>query len=166
MAEESFSVYADFVREQLAAEDSRRSSLEQRGLAVITSSGVLATLAFGALALAKQGDRIRLPGPSPFLLIVGAVILLLAAILALATNAPRGHRAINLGALKATLRKHQDDPEQTALVRVTATRLGLWDTTRQVNDVKALLCLGAMAAEVVGVALLGTTICLVILGSG
>lgn len=165
MVDEGFAVYADFVREQLSAEETRKSSLEQRGLAVITSSGALATLAFGALAFAKRGDRIPLPGPSPFLLIAGAVVLLLAAMSALAANAPRHHRAVDLVKLKETLRRHQDDPEQAALIRVTSTRLGLWGTTRDANDVKAVLCLCAMAAEVIGVALLGATICWVIVGS-
>jgi hypothetical protein len=36
------------MQDQLAAEETRRTSLEQRGLAVITSSGVVATLGFGS----------------------------------------------------------------------------------------------------------------------
>jgi hypothetical protein len=163
MAEEGFAVYAGFVREQLSAEEARKSSLELRGLAVITSSGALATLAFGALALAKQGDRIPLSGLSAYLVVIGAAALLLAAVLALATNAPRTHRAVNLPALKESLRKYEDDPEHAALVRVASTQLGLWGTTREGNDVKAMLCLCAMAAEVIGIALLGASICLVIL---
>lgn len=95
-------VYADFVLEQLTAEETRKTSLEQRGLAVITSSGVLATLGFGSLALAKRGDHIPLASASAFLLAVGAVALLVAAVLALATNAPLRHRAVNPAALKET----------------------------------------------------------------
>jgi hypothetical protein len=165
VARSGFVVYADFVQEQLTAEEARKTSLEQRGMAVITSSGVLATLGFGSLALAKRGDRILLPAASAFLLVVGAVALLVAAVLALATNAPLRHRAVNLAALKASLREHAADGEETALIRVTSTRLGLLRTTRQGNDLKAMLCLAAMLAEVLGVALLGTTIYLVIVGS-
>ena len=100
MAEIGFVAYADFVLEQLTAEETRKSSLEQRGLAVITSSGILATLAFGSLALAKRGDRIPLSTVSVLLLVAGAVALLVAAGLALATNAPLRHRAVTLPALR------------------------------------------------------------------
>jgi hypothetical protein len=165
VAGSSFVVYADFVQEQLTAEETRKTSLEQRGLAVITSSGVLATLGFGSLTLAKRGDRIPLPAASAFLLVAGAVALLVAAAVALATNAPLRHRALNLAALKDSLREHVADDEGTALIRVTSTRLGLLGATRQGNDLKAILCLAAMVAEVLGVALLGTTIYLVIVGS-
>jgi hypothetical protein len=160
-----FSVYADFVQEQLAAEETRKTSLEQRGLAVITSSGVLAALGFGALALAKRGEAVPLPGPSPVLLVAGAVALLVAAVLALSTNAPLRHRAINPSAMKRTLREHASDEETKALIRVASTRIGLLGPVRHGNDMKAAICLAAMAAEVLGVALLGITICLVIFGS-
>lgn len=158
-------IYADFVHEQVATEETRKASLEQRGLAVITSSGILATLGFGSLALAKRGDRIPLSATSAFLLVAGAVALLVAAALALATNAPLRHRAVNLAALKDSMREHAADDERTALVRVASTQLGLLGSIRQGNDLKAFLCLGAMVAEVFGVALLGATICLVIVGS-
>jgi hypothetical protein len=165
VAGSGFEVYADFLKEQLAAEETRKTSLEQRGLAVITSSGILATLSFGSLALVKRGDRIPLPGPSTVLLVAGAVAFLVAAVLALATNAPLRHRAVNPLALKASLREHAADAEGTALIRVTSTRLGLLASIRKGNDLKAVVFLAAMVAEVLGVAFLGATICLVILRS-
>lgn len=160
-----FRTYADFVQEQLAAEETRKTSLEQRGLAVITSSGALATLGFGSLALAKRDDRIAVSGVTTFLLIIGALALLIAAALALATNAPLRHQAIDSAALKESLREHAADDEGRAMIRVTSTRLGLLGTTREGNDLKAILCLAAIVAEVVGVALIGATICVVLLGS-
>lgn len=165
MAENGFTVYADFVQELLTAEEARRSSLEQRGLAVITSSGVLATLGFGSLAIAKKGDHIALSTSSAPLLVAGAIALLLAAAFALATNVPLRHRAVNLVTLKDKLREHTADEEKIGQIRVTSTRLQLLQTTRHGNDLKAVLCLVAMASEVVGIALLGATICLVIAGS-
>jgi len=165
VARSGFVVYAEFVQEQLTAEETRKTSLEQRGLAVITSSGVLATLGFGALALAKRGDRVALSLASASLLVAGAAALLVAAAFGLATNSPLRHRAVNPAGLKATLREHAADPEETALIRVTSTRLGLLQTTRQGNDLKAILCLAAMLSEVIGVALLGATIFLVLAGS-
>ena len=140
-------------------------SLEQRGLAVITSTGVLATLAFGALVLVKQRDAGPIPDPGGYLLVGGAVAFLLAAILALVTNAPLRHRAIDPTAMVRSMREHWTDDEQTARARVTATRTRLLATTRSANDLKALVLLAAMTAEVLGTALLGTTVCVVLLGS-
>lgn len=158
-------VYAEFTQDQLTAEETRRTSLEQRGLAVITSSGVLATLGFGSLALFKQRDAVPMPGPSVYLLVGSAVALLVAAILALVTNAPLRHRAINPPAMARTMREHWMDDEATAQARVTSTRARLLATARGANDLKALLLLAAMTAEVLGVALLAATLCVVTIGS-
>ncbi|HEU5472707.1 MAG TPA: hypothetical protein VFV67_18830 [Actinophytocola sp.] len=154
-----------FMQDQLAAEETRRTSLEQRGLAVITSSGVLATLGFGSLALFRQRDAVPMPGPSAYLLVGGGVALLVAAILALVTNAPLRHRAINAAAMVQTMREHWADHESTARARVTSTTARLLATARSANDLKALLLLAAMSAEVLGVALLAATLCVVIIGS-
>lgn len=158
-------VYAQFMQDQLTAEETRRTSLEQRGLAVITSSGVLATLGFGSLALFKQRDAVPMPGLSAYLLIGSGVALLVAAILALVTNAPLRHRAINPSAMAQTMREHWADDEPTAQARVTSTGARLLETTRRANDFKALLLLAGMSAEVLGVALLAATLYVVTIGS-
>jgi hypothetical protein len=155
--------YAEFTQEQLTAEETRRTSLEQRGLAVITSTGVLATLAFGALALVKQRDATPIPEPGGYLLVGGAVVFLLAAVLALVTNAPLRHRAIDPSSMVRSMREHWADDEPTARARVTATRTRLLATTRSANDLKALVLLAAMTAEVLGTALVGATVCVVLL---
>jgi hypothetical protein len=161
----NFSVYAEFAQELLSTEEARRTSLEQRGLAVITSSGVLATLGFGALVLAKREAAIPMPGASPYLLIGSAVALLAAVALALLTNAPIRQRAINPISFAKSVRDHAADDEMSAMIRVTATRIRLLDTARGANNLKAILCIVAMAAEVLGIALLGATVCWVILQS-
>ena len=53
------SIYADFIKEQLDAQEARKVSLEQRGLAVITTSGALVTLLFGLTALGAAGYHLR-----------------------------------------------------------------------------------------------------------
>jgi len=117
------------------------------------------------LALVKRHDVLPMPGPSAFLLVGSAVALLLAAIVALITNVPLRYRAINPMAMARTLREHWADEEATALARVTSTRARLLGTIRSANDLKAIFLLGAMTAEVLGVALLAATLCLVTLGS-
>jgi hypothetical protein len=158
-------LYAAFAQDQLTAEESRKTSLEQRGLAVITSSGVLATLGFGALVLIKRGDTVPLPGPGAYLLAGSAFALLIAAILALVTNVPLRHRAINPAALLNSLREHWADGPGVARARIVSTQARLLYAVRHANDVKAIFVLAAMSAEVAGVSLLASTVAVVVLGT-
>jgi hypothetical protein len=158
-------VYTQFMQDQLTAEETRKSSLEQRGLAVITSSGVLAAFGFGALALVRQRDAIPLPVPAVYLLIGAAAALLVGAIMGLAANSPMRHQAINLPAMVETMREHWTDDDAAARARVTSTRARLLESLRDTNDRRAWVLLGAMAAEGLGVALLAATVCVVAIGS-
>jgi hypothetical protein len=158
-------IYAEFMQDQLAAEETRKISLEQRGLALITSSGVLAAFGFGALALFRRRDAIPLPAAAVYLLVCAAAALLIGAIMGLVANSPMRHRAINPTGMAETMREHWTDDDATARARVTSTRARLLESTRDTNDRRALALLGAMAAEALGVALLAATVCVVAIGS-
>lgn len=60
-AERGSSIYAAYVNEQLAAQDSRKTSIEQRGIAVITTSGTLVSLLFGLVAVLTAADDYQYP---------------------------------------------------------------------------------------------------------
>lgn len=47
-------VYGEFIKDELEVQDKRKASFEQRGLAVITTSGVLVTLLFALAALSTK----------------------------------------------------------------------------------------------------------------
>jgi hypothetical protein len=158
-------VYAEFMQDQLTSEETRKVSLEQRGLAVITSSGVLATFSFGALALFKQRDIIDIPRVGAYMLLGSAVTLLIAATLALAANSPLRYRAINPSAMAQTMREHWADDDSAALARITSTRAQLLASVRSANDLKAVFLLAALIAEVLGVAFLTTTVCVTAIAS-
>jgi hypothetical protein len=158
-------VYAEFMHDQLTSEETRKVSLEQRGLAVITSSGVLATFSFGALALFKQRDVIAIPRIGTYMLLGSAITLLIAATLALAANSPLRYRAINPSAMARTMREHWADGDAAALARVTSTRAQLLVNVRSANDLKAIFLLAALIAEVLGVAFLAITVCVTAIGS-
>ena len=56
------SVYESYIAEQVAREDLRKTSIESRGLAVITTSGALATLLLGFITLIGQDETgVQLP---------------------------------------------------------------------------------------------------------
>jgi len=159
------SIYAEFMHDQLSAEETRKNSLEQRGLAVITASGVLAAFGFGALALFRQRDAVPLPAAAVYLIVGAAAALLAAAIMGLAANSPMRHRAVNPHGMAETMRGHWTDDDATARARVTSTRVRLLASLRETNDRRAVVLLGAMAAEVLGVALLVATVSVVAVGS-
>lgn len=54
-------VLSEMIREQLAEERHRKDSLEQRGMAVITSSGILVALLLGIAGIATKDLLVTLP---------------------------------------------------------------------------------------------------------
>jgi hypothetical protein len=84
--------YASNYEALVRGQDERKFSLEQRGLAVITTSGTLATLLFGLVALATKSNDFRLPvrASGPLAVALGAFAA--AALLALLTMHPSATR--------------------------------------------------------------------------
>src|SRR4051812_49050206 len=68
-------VYADYIAEQVVREDARKESVERRGLAVVTTSGALATLLFALAALSTKANDFHLSGWSEFFLALAVVAL-------------------------------------------------------------------------------------------
>jgi hypothetical protein len=65
--------YTALIIEQLAEERSRKTSLEQRGISVITSSGALVTLLFGLAALTTKPQGYQVPDGATFSFILALV---------------------------------------------------------------------------------------------
>jgi uncharacterized membrane protein len=83
------SVLAACVQEQLARQDARKTSLEQRGITVITTAGALVTLLFGLAAFTtKRSQTFALPGGASYLLVAALVLFFGAALAAILTNVP------------------------------------------------------------------------------
>lgn len=76
--------YGDFIKDELDVQDQRKASFEQRGLAVITTSGVLVTLLFALAALStKRATTFVLPHAARTWLFVALVLFFLSALAAL-----------------------------------------------------------------------------------
>ena len=61
-AEDSgYTVYGEFVKDELEAQDKRKASFEQRGLAVITTSGTLVTLLLARRAVNEERCDVHAP---------------------------------------------------------------------------------------------------------
>lgn len=152
-------IYADYIKEQLEAQEARKVSLEQRGLAVITTSGVLVTLLFGLTALTvRRESTFAIPDPAAALLIAALVFFVLAALCAIITNLPRPYEGVTVAALRQAVRERWADSEALASEMVALTRLKMLASAKKNNDVKGRALAFAMGCEILAVALVGAAV--------
>jgi hypothetical protein len=157
-------VYADYIKEQVDAQEARKLSLEQRGLAVITTSGVLVTLLFGLTALSvRRESTFVIPDTAAGLLIAALVFFVLAALLAILTNLPRPYEGVTVAALRQAVKERWDDSERVASEMVALTRLKMLASAKRNNDVKGRALVLAMGCEILAVALVGAAVGFVLL---
>ena len=152
-------IYADYIKEQLEAQEARKVSLEQRGLAVITTSGALVTLLFGLTALTvRRASTFVIPDSSAALLVAALVFFVLAALLAIVTNLPRSYEGVTVDALRKAVKERWEDSEAVASEMVALTRLKMLASARSNNDLKGRALVAAMACEILAVALVGAAV--------
>ena len=156
-------IYAAYIKEQLDAQEARKTSLEQRGLAVISTAGVLVTLLFGLTALSvKPGSSFDLPRWAAAFLVVALVCFVVSSVFALATNLPRSYQGVTVEGLKSAVDDGWDDDEARASRKVARTRLDILATAKHVNGQKARALVASMVLEIVAVALVGVAMAIVI----
>jgi hypothetical protein len=152
-------VYAAFIARMVADEESRRSSIEQRGLAVVTTTGVLTTALFGIAALVKPSSNHGIPRTAHGSLALALLLLLLAAVSALLTNLPMGFHKITTDELQSivTTDLWSEHPVD-AMQRIASTQVKELRSARGNNNIKAWLLMAAMSLEIGGLAVLGWTV--------
>jgi nitrate reductase NapE component len=156
---EGRSIYAEYIKEQLDAQEARKVSLEQRGLAVITTSGVLVTLLFGLTALSvRRESTFVIPNAAAGLLIVALVFFVLAALCAIVTNLPRSYEAVTVDGLRRAVNERWEDSEAVASEMVALTRLKMLASAKKNNDAKGIALVIAMSLEILAVALVGAAV--------
>jgi len=149
----------------IPAERARKTSLEARSLAVITSSGVLVSLLFGLGAVVTKANDYRPPTGVLVLLIVAAATYTSAAVLAIAGNLPGRYYEIDADSLAALASPEEwSQPGADAEQQLALARLGLLTDWRRVNERKAYWLILAAAAESAGI-LITTAALIVILAS-
>lgn len=152
-------IYADYIKEQLEAQEARKASLEQRGLAVITTSGVLVTLLFGLTALSvRNASTFVIPDTAAALLIVALVFFVLAALCAIVTNVPRPYEAATVDGLRRAVKERWDDTDAVASEMVALTRLKTLASAKEKNNAKGTALVVAMSFEILAVALVGAAV--------
>lgn len=149
-------LYAEYIKEQVQAQEVRKTSLEQRGLAVISTSGVLVTLLFGLTALSIKGEAtFDIPDTSAVFLVAALVFFVLAALSALTTNLPRSYEGVSVDALREAAKDRWQDDEATASKKIALTRLTVLSSAKEVNTQKGIALIAAMVFEIIAVGLVG-----------
>jgi nitrate reductase NapE component len=152
-------LYAEYIKEQLDAQEARKVSLEQRGLAVISTSGVLVTLLFGLTALSvRRASTFVIPDTAAAFLIAALVFFVLAALSAIFTNLPRGYEGVSVDGLRTAVKDRWEDDEATASKMVALTRLKVLASAKQKNEHKGIALLVGMLLEIIAVALVGIAV--------
>ena len=149
-------VYSELISNALSQEYARKQSLEQRGLAVITTAGTLVSLIFG-FAIFAGAKSINLPLAVKILIGLGLGAFLLAAIFGLAINRPLAsyYAPVAVSSLRRAV-----EPENwvgdmvEASRKMSEFRVSELDSWRNGNGLKANSLHRAVAAETAGVALI------------
>ena len=123
--------------DQLADERARKASIEQRGMAVITTAGTLVTITLGFVALATRDARTVLAGAVVVLLVAALVALVVAAAVGLLVNLPARVPQVDTAYLVAG-----EGDEDVAI------RVQLLTGLRALNRVRARLVFAALLVEV------------------
>lgn len=144
------SEYGEFFKELVAGQEARKTSVEQRGITVITTSGALVTLLFGLVAVITKAEGFTLPKASHGPLGIGLMLFVVAAVLGLLTNVPLPYTNVTPESVETALDRWNEPPEK-AQVRVAATRLKVFKRAQKVNEWKARVLIAAMLAEVAAV---------------
>lgn len=136
-ADQRGATYSAFTKKQLDAEYDRRASLDARGVALVTTSGVLATIVFAAAGFALGKDYV----PSVLgrgLIVSGLILFCGAALFGLLASALRSYDvAKRLHLEEMTRNSHWSDTEEEARRNTAAINTVTVTTLRKGNEEKA-----------------------------
>lgn len=155
-------VYSNYIDAELAVQLARKASLEQRGVAVITTSGTLVSLLFGLVAVITGVEHYTPPSGARIWLYVGLGLFVVASVLALVVNAPLVYQTVKADELKRGVTELWSDDEATAQRNVALTRIKVFGDTKTKNDIKGVVLIAAMVAEVGAVACVGAAVRLIL----
>lgn len=156
MADTAPDVYTEFVKLLLDAEATRRTALEDKGGAVITTSGTLVTLLFGLVAVVTGADTFTLPGASHGWLIAAIAFFVAASLTAILISVPLPYGQTDITA--AMLAGWWGQQPAQAQAAVSGVRLQALAAARRMNAIKARILIAATLFELVAVVMLGVAV--------
>jgi hypothetical protein len=154
-----------FIGEEVDAESDRKSSLESRAIAVITSSGTLVTLLLGLAALVTKSSTFVLDRPERWLLSASALLFVVSAALGIVASAPFRYLLVDPKSLTSTVAPNVWSEDGSVLHReLTTVRLAQLEDARTHNESRAEMLVAALAVQVLAVLLTAATVAVVLLG--
>jgi len=156
MTDSAPEAYSSFVAGLLDAEASRRTALEQKGAAIITTAGTLVTLLFGLVAVITGKTSFSLPGAAHGWLIAAVILFVIACFLGILTSVPVPYGQTEITKQQLLAWWNQQPP--VALIAISALRLEALTAARRMNVVKATLVGVATAMLVAALAMLAVAI--------
>jgi hypothetical protein len=157
-------VIASFINQELKNTRERRSSIEARGVTVITTSGVIVTLqmAFFAAVIPKKYDASASVRTFVALSLFG---FLTAAALGILVNIPRSWQEVDLDTLRPSLAdQHWIAEPKAAQQAIAAAQLHVGTLALAVTNRKGKQLLAAFVAELFGMITLSVAVMLVLAG--
>lgn len=148
-------VFAELIEANLERQAGRKASLEQRGLAVVTTSGSLVTLSFGFAAFIRA-DGSELTTATSVLLALAMVLFVAAAALGLAVNSTRHYEYLSTKSLASlcTAELWRSDALE-ATRQISAMQVRILERARENNASKARSLRRAVITELAAIAALG-----------
>jgi hypothetical protein len=158
-----YEAYGQFIKDELAVQDARKASFEQRGLAVITTSGVLVTLLFAMAALStKRSQTFVLPHSARTWLSIALLLFFLSAIAAFVTNAPLIYQAVEAEEIRERLREDPPRSASAAVKDIAFTRAKALKSAKAMNSIKGWALAVAMGLEALAVGCVAMAISIVL----
>lgn len=152
-------VYGELVKEEMASQEARKSSFEQRGLAVVTTTGALVTLLFGLAAIASRtGHGEPFGTEEKVWLAIALVGFVVSAFAALATNFPVRYDAVKPADIKGRLTEADPNDAEQAHRDIALTQITVLEAAKEKNALKGKFLFSAMLFEVLGVIAAGVAI--------
>lgn len=149
---------AVYAASQVASQEARKSSFEQRGLAVITASGVLVSLLFGLTAVLTGAAGYHLPAAARVPILAALFCFVVAAVAAITTNLPQLYRGVTADALKKQIEEQWEDTGTEARRAVALTELDVLERAREQNHKKGEALVLAIRAEIAAVYFLAVAV--------
>lgn len=149
----------DLVESEWTRQLGRKASLEQRGITVITTSGVLVTLVFGFTAAVSKGKHFaNFTHAEKLLLGIALILFVLSGFLALVTNIPGriGRLPLDMLRTKSSAYEPLDSSTLDAMIKAV-------QSVRVVNGSKANWLVFAFAFQLLAILTVGGTVVAIVL---
>ena len=148
----TYEAYGQFIREELATQDARKASFEQRGVAVITTSGTLATLLLGLAALSTNASATFVLPQEARPWVTGALFGFFASAPApLVVNVPLSYQAATIEEMRGRLREDPPIDHPAATKDIAFTRLKALSSAKRMNSIKGWALAVAIGLEALAV---------------